>query len=434
MDDAARSSDGLTLDRADRMIVGPDLRGHAIDVVDHVRPCCATEPTMSSLDVPVEVTGRVDRGGLQSCPDIDLFRGMATSGFARLGSATCRSAAAKISAPRTRVRHRPRHEMVGEAKSVTPYFEISARIGTRAPVARSNTFTTSPPSLGTEAGSTGAGSSKTPEQVARSRRRRPRHRRGVLPGRADRASAAGNEPAGTTVWKPGRRRAIGRQPTHGRIRQRARHRLPGPTGSGRTIERGRGCRDRDHRPRRVPPARRPFRSLRNRRRLRVDPMRAVPRFRPIGRSVANTLPWVARPTTGKAPLFSGHDRSNPVSKPYRRGPSSSSPSTTARPTPCPSASSTGSPLRLDAAATDAKAVVIMGREGKFSAGFDLKVMTGDIADARRLLGSGRVSRSRSTPIRCPWCSASPATPWDGRILTTCADYPRWAHAAPSRSG
>lgn len=43
---------------------------------------------------------------------------------------------------------------------------------------------------------------------------------------------------------------------------------------------------------------------------------------------------------------------------------------------------------LRTAETSAKAVVVLGREGKFSAGFDLKVMTGDIADARRLLGRG----------------------------------------------
>lgn len=43
---------------------------------------------------------------------------------------------------------------------------------------------------------------------------------------------------------------------------------------------------------------------------------------------------------------------------------------------------------LDKALETSKAVVLLGREGKFSAGFDLKVMTGDVADARRLLGGG----------------------------------------------
>lgn len=43
---------------------------------------------------------------------------------------------------------------------------------------------------------------------------------------------------------------------------------------------------------------------------------------------------------------------------------------------------------LDEAAATSKAVVLMGREGRFSAGFDLKVMTGDIERARQLLGGG----------------------------------------------
>ena len=41
---------------------------------------------------------------------------------------------------------------------------------------------------------------------------------------------------------------------------------------------------------------------------------------------------------------------------------------------------------LDAAFSSAKAIALIGREGKFSAGFNLKIMTGDIADARRLRG------------------------------------------------
>src|SRR4051794_17902431 len=43
---------------------------------------------------------------------------------------------------------------------------------------------------------------------------------------------------------------------------------------------------------------------------------------------------------------------------------------------------------LDSAYAGSKAVALIGREGKFSAGFNLKIMTGDIADARRLLGGG----------------------------------------------
>ena len=78
---------------------------------------------------------------------------------------------------------------------------------------------------------------------------------------------------------------------------------------------------------------------------------------------------------------------------------------------------------LDEAATTAKAVVIMGREGKFSAGFDLKVMTGDIADARRLLGSGaRLALEIYTyPLPVVLGVTGHAMAMGG-ILTTCADY------------
>src|SRR6478735_9766118 len=43
---------------------------------------------------------------------------------------------------------------------------------------------------------------------------------------------------------------------------------------------------------------------------------------------------------------------------------------------------------LDEAETEAKAVVIAGRTGKFSAGFDLSVMTNGPENARELLGRG----------------------------------------------
>ena len=43
---------------------------------------------------------------------------------------------------------------------------------------------------------------------------------------------------------------------------------------------------------------------------------------------------------------------------------------------------------LTAATSDAKAAVLLGREGKFSAGFDLSVMTGSAEGAKGLLGAG----------------------------------------------
>lgn len=43
---------------------------------------------------------------------------------------------------------------------------------------------------------------------------------------------------------------------------------------------------------------------------------------------------------------------------------------------------------LDAAEADARAVVLLGRDGKFSAGFDLSVMTAGPEQARDLLGRG----------------------------------------------
>ncbi len=78
---------------------------------------------------------------------------------------------------------------------------------------------------------------------------------------------------------------------------------------------------------------------------------------------------------------------------------------------------------LDDAAKSAKAVVIVGREGKFSAGFDLKIMTGDIADARRLLGSGAelALKIYMCPVPVVLGVTGHAMAMGG-ILTTCADH------------
>jgi enoyl-CoA hydratase len=77
----------------------------------------------------------------------------------------------------------------------------------------------------------------------------------------------------------------------------------------------------------------------------------------------------------------------------------------------------------DAFASDAKAVALIGREGKFSAGFDLKVMTGDIGEARRLLGRG--AELALTVLEAPKPVVLGVTGHAlamGGILTTAADY------------
>jgi enoyl-CoA hydratase len=82
---------------------------------------------------------------------------------------------------------------------------------------------------------------------------------------------------------------------------------------------------------------------------------------------------------------------------------------------------------LDQALTDAessaKAVVVVGREGRFSAGFDLKVMTGGIDDARRLLATGARLGLRifTFPIPVVLGVTGHALAMGG-ILTTTADY------------
>jgi enoyl-CoA hydratase len=78
---------------------------------------------------------------------------------------------------------------------------------------------------------------------------------------------------------------------------------------------------------------------------------------------------------------------------------------------------------LDSAFTEAKAVALIGREGKFSAGFNLKIMTGDIADARRLLGGGAELGIKifEAPIPVVLGVTGHALAMGG-ILTTTADY------------
>lgn len=74
-------------------------------------------------------------------------------------------------------------------------------------------------------------------------------------------------------------------------------------------------------------------------------------------------------------------------------------------------------------ARETKAVVVVGREGKFSAGFDLKVMTGDIAGARSLLGGGAELAMRifEAPVPVVLGVTGHALAMGG-ILTTTADY------------
>jgi enoyl-CoA hydratase len=78
---------------------------------------------------------------------------------------------------------------------------------------------------------------------------------------------------------------------------------------------------------------------------------------------------------------------------------------------------------LTEAESSAKAVTIVGRDGKFSAGFDLKVMTGSIDDARRLLSAGAMLGLRifTFPIPVVLGVTGHALAMGG-ILTTTADY------------
>jgi enoyl-CoA hydratase len=71
----------------------------------------------------------------------------------------------------------------------------------------------------------------------------------------------------------------------------------------------------------------------------------------------------------------------------------------------------------------AKAVALIGREGKFSAGFDLKVMTGDADGARRMLATGADLGLRiyTYPIPVVLGVTGHALAMGG-ILTTTADY------------
>lgn len=79
---------------------------------------------------------------------------------------------------------------------------------------------------------------------------------------------------------------------------------------------------------------------------------------------------------------------------------------------------------LEGASSEAKACVLAGREGRFSAGFDLSVMTGgDIGDARRLLGAGAELALEifMSPVPVVLGVTGHALAM-GAILTTAADY------------
>lgn len=79
---------------------------------------------------------------------------------------------------------------------------------------------------------------------------------------------------------------------------------------------------------------------------------------------------------------------------------------------------------IDGAEASAKAIVIVGREGKFSAGFDLSVMTGgSIDDARKLLTAGAELALRifESPVPVVLGVTGHALAMGG-ILLTCADY------------
>lgn len=78
---------------------------------------------------------------------------------------------------------------------------------------------------------------------------------------------------------------------------------------------------------------------------------------------------------------------------------------------------------LTAAEASAKAVVLVGREDKFSAGFDLKVMTGSIEDARNLLSGGALLGLRLFTFPMPVVLGVTGHALAmGGILTTTADY------------
>jgi enoyl-CoA hydratase/carnithine racemase len=78
---------------------------------------------------------------------------------------------------------------------------------------------------------------------------------------------------------------------------------------------------------------------------------------------------------------------------------------------------------LDLAGTEAKAIVIAGRPGKFSAGFDLTVMQGGPKGARDLLGRGAELGMRLAEYPMPVVLAVTGHALAmGGILLCCADY------------
>ena len=78
---------------------------------------------------------------------------------------------------------------------------------------------------------------------------------------------------------------------------------------------------------------------------------------------------------------------------------------------------------LTEAESTAKAVALIGRDGKFSAGFDLGVMTGDVDGARRLLATGALLGLRLYTFGIPVVLGVTGHALAmGGILTTTADY------------
>jgi len=79
---------------------------------------------------------------------------------------------------------------------------------------------------------------------------------------------------------------------------------------------------------------------------------------------------------------------------------------------------------LEAASQESKAAVLIGREGKFSAGFDLSVMTGDSVEAAAdlLVAGARLGlQVFESPIPVVFGVTGHALAMGG-ILLTCADY------------
>ncbi len=84
----------------------------------------------------------------------------------------------------------------------------------------------------------------------------------------------------------------------------------------------------------------------------------------------------------------------------------------ARPTSTPTTCCAALGEALDQAEpTEARAVLLVGRPGRFSAGFDLATMTAGPEPMRALVGAGAGSSPACCWSRCPWWPPAPVTPW-----------------------